>query len=215
MPHQPITVMAECQQPATPPGTRPATPPAETPISPPALATAAPAPSPVRPNPRFALPPHCSVSLFDSRAEADAATTDLRSIVQASLTELVPNPPDVRMGTVMSTTRGEGASPHIAIRTYDGCKDAQELDRRVGAHLLPTLHAMPGFRSYSTADLGEGRVASISLFDSAANAASAHALAGPPVAAHLAGMVPTPPEELVGRVMSEIRACRPTDNGVG
>ena len=83
------------------------------------------------------------------------------------------------METVMSTTRGEGPPPRIAIRAYDGCKDAQELDRRVGAHLLATLRAMPGFRGYSTADLGEGRVACISLLDSAANAANDHALAGP------------------------------------
>ena len=76
----------------------------------------------------------------------------------------------------MSTTRGEGPPPRIAIRAYDGCKDAQELDRRVGAHLLATLRAMPGFRGYSTADLGEGRVACISLLDSAANAANDHAL---------------------------------------
>lgn len=145
----------------------------------------------------------CSVSLFDSRAEADAATAEARGIVQATLTDLVPNPPEVRMGVVMSSVRGEGGPSHIAIRTYDGCKDAQELDRRIGAHLMPTLRAMPGFRGYTTSDLGGGRVASISLFDSAVNADNANAQVRPLVAAHLADMLPTPPEVLVGRVLSE------------
>ncbi len=148
----------------------------------------------------------CSVSLFDSRAEADAATAEARGIVQATLTVLVPNPPEVRMGVVMSTVRGAGEPSHIAIRTYDGCKDAQELDRRIGAHLMPALRAMPGFRGYTTSDLGGGRVASISLFDSAVNADNANAQARPLVAAHLADILSSPPEVLVGRVMSETLA---------
>lgn len=145
----------------------------------------------------------CSVSLFDGRAEAEAATTEARGIVQATLTDLVPNPPEMRMGVVMSSTRTGGAASHIAIRTYDGCPDAQELDRRIATHLMPALRAMAGFRSYATADLGAGRVASISLFDSQANAESATAQVRGLVAEHLKDMVPNPPEVLVGRVMSE------------
>lgn len=145
----------------------------------------------------------CSLSLFDSRAEADAATAEARGIVNTTLTELVPNPPEVRVGVVMSTERAGAAPSHIAIRTYDGCHDPQELDRRIGVRLMPTLRAMPGFRGYTTTDLGGGRVASISLFDSAANADHANAQARPLVAANLADMLSTPPEVLVGRVLSE------------
>ncbi len=147
-----------------------------------------------------------SVSLFDSRAEAETATAEARGLVQTLLTDLVPKAPEVRLGEVMSSTRGEGAPGSIAIRTYRDCADAQALDRRIAAQLMPALRAMAGFRGYTTVDLGGGTVASISTFDTAAHADAANVQVRPLVAAHLADLIKTAPDVLVGRVLSETRA---------
>lgn len=94
----------------------------------------------------------------------------------------------------------------IAIRKYSGCTDPAEINRRIVASLVPVLRAMPGFRSYTTIDIGGGVIASISEFDSRAEAEQATDKARDLVRQTLADLVPNPPEITIGETMSQVRA---------
>ena len=93
----------------------------------------------------------------------------------------------------------------IAIRKYSGCKDPAEINRRIVASLVPILRKMPGFRSYTTMDIGGGVVASISEFDSRADAEYANNQARELVRQTLTDLVPNPPEITVGETLSQVR----------
>lgn len=95
---------------------------------------------------------------------------------------------------------------HITIRKYAGCKNVKETDRIAMAELLPVLRAMPGFRSYTIVDTGNGSIASIGVFDSAASAEAANARAREVVArTGMAALLPNPPEITVGEILSDAR----------
>ena len=94
----------------------------------------------------------------------------------------------------------------IAIRKYSGCKDPAEINRRIVASLVPFLREMPGFRSYTTMDIGGGVIASISEFNTRAEAEQATEKARDLVRQTLSELVPNPPEVTIGETMSQIRA---------
>ena len=93
----------------------------------------------------------------------------------------------------------------VSIRKYAGCKDVQELNRRVVAVLVPVLRASPGYQSYAVVDLGNNAVASISMFDTREQAESATLQARELVQKHLSDLVPNAPEVTIGEVLSESR----------
>ena len=43
-----------------------------------------------------------SIGTFDSKASADAANATARGVVQKSMAKLLPNPPDITVGEVLS-----------------------------------------------------------------------------------------------------------------
>ena len=43
-----------------------------------------------------------SIGTFDSKASADAANASARGVVQKSMAKLLPNPPDITVGEVLS-----------------------------------------------------------------------------------------------------------------
>src|ERR1700690_420829 len=55
------------------------------------------------------------------------------------------------------------------IATYAFTGDAHELGRRAEAGILPILKSQPGFKSYSVA-IGDGKVLSVSAWDTRADA---------------------------------------------
>lgn len=93
----------------------------------------------------------------------------------------------------------------ISFRTYEGCRDARELDRRVMEALIPKLRRFDGFHSYSIVDLGNKRVMSISVFDTRAQAEEATMQVRSLVREHLSDLLPNPPEVMIGEVLSESR----------
>jgi hypothetical protein len=50
------------------------------------------------------------------------------------------------------------------IRKYAGCPDVQEANRRIQA-VVQTITDLPGLQSYGVVDLGDGQLATVSLFD--------------------------------------------------
>jgi hypothetical protein len=46
-----------------------------------------------------------SISVFDTRDDAESATTRVRTIVQEHLADLLPNPPEVMIGELLSKHR--------------------------------------------------------------------------------------------------------------
>lgn len=95
---------------------------------------------------------------------------------------------------------------HVTIRKYPGCTNVKEVDRIAVAELLPMLRTVPGFRSYTIADTGNGSVTSIGVFDSAASAEAANARAREVVArTGMAALLPNPPEITIGEILSDSR----------
>ena len=71
------------------------------------------------------------------------------------------------------------------VATYTFTGDAQVLGRRAEAGILPILKAQPGFKSYSVA-IGDGKVLSVSAWDSRADAETGSAAVASWVAENMA-----------------------------
>jgi hypothetical protein len=93
----------------------------------------------------------------------------------------------------------------VSIRKYDGCHDVAALNRRVQEVLTPAIKGMKGFRSYAVVDLGDGSVASISMFETRQDAEAANQSVRPLVQQNLLDLVPNPPVVMVGEVLSEAK----------
>lgn len=94
----------------------------------------------------------------------------------------------------------------MAIRRYEGCPDARELDRRIRVTVMPLVRVVPGMLSYSVVDFGGGRVATVSVYDSWEHAEGSTAEVAALVKAHLADLLPGPPEVMVGEVVASYEA---------
>ncbi len=95
---------------------------------------------------------------------------------------------------------------YVTIRKYPGCKDVKEVNRVAMAELLPVLRTVPGFRSYTIVNTGNGSIASIGVFDSLASADAANQRAREVVArTSMATLLPNPPEITVGDVLGDAR----------
>jgi hypothetical protein len=90
----------------------------------------------------------------------------------------------------------------VSIRKYDGTGSAADIDRVAQSDLVPVLKAQPGFISYSILDLGTGSVASISIFDTKAQAEGANQSAREAVERVFKDLLPNPPTIIMGEVVS-------------
>lgn len=95
---------------------------------------------------------------------------------------------------------------YLTMRKYPGCKDVKEVNRVAMAELLPVLREVPGFRSYTIVDTGNGSIASIGVFDSQAAAETANTRAREVVQrTSMNSLLPNPPEITVGEVLGDAR----------
>ena len=85
----------------------------------------------------------------------------------------------------------------IAIRKYTGCKNVQEVNRRVVGNVIPALQGYPGYQSYSFVVLGNDTVASISAFETREHAESVNQLVQEIVQRSLSDLLPNPPEVMI------------------
>jgi hypothetical protein len=93
---------------------------------------------------------------------------------------------------------------YAAIRTYETI-DAGEVTRRANRGFVPILCGTPGFISYDIVDGGDGKLASISVFEERAGAEQSTRRAAEWVADNLAELVEHAPVILAGEVTVEVR----------
>jgi hypothetical protein len=93
---------------------------------------------------------------------------------------------------------------YAAIRTYE-TTDAGEVTRRANHGFVPILRGTPGFIAYYIVDGGDGRLASISVFEDKAGADESTHRAAEWVADNLAELVEHAPMVLAGEVAIEAR----------
>jgi hypothetical protein len=87
---------------------------------------------------------------------------------------------------------------HTVIRRYEGVEDSAELARRAVDEFGPQLQCQAGFQGYWFVDAGNGVVATISVFETAQQAADSTEAAAGWVADNLAELVPNPPQVTAG-----------------
>ena len=89
----------------------------------------------------------------------------------------------------------------VVIRRYAAGARASEVARRVGEGLVPVLAKLPGFRAYYCFVGEDGRPVSVSIVDSRAAAVAANERVREWVAAHMADLIPDPPEVAMGEML--------------
>jgi hypothetical protein len=104
---------------------------------------------------------------------------------------------------------------HAAIRRYQvepGSVD--EIIRRVNEGLVPRIKEVSGFQAYYALDGGDGRLASVSVFEDQAGAEESTRVAGDYIRQNMASLLPDPPEVLQGEVVAHEAASALPVGGV-
>jgi heme-degrading monooxygenase HmoA len=87
---------------------------------------------------------------------------------------------------------------YTVIRRYEGLTDADEVVKRAAEEFGPTLASRPGFQGYYLVKAGGGVIASISVFESQAEAEASTAAAADWARERLAELAPNPPQVTAG-----------------
>jgi hypothetical protein len=98
---------------------------------------------------------------------------------------------------------GKEERMHAAVRIYQvdpGSVD--EFKRLVNETFLPIIKEAPGFQAYYSLDTGDGRIASVSVFDDRAGAEASTKMAADNIRQNMASGAPIPPEVLEGEVFA-------------
>ena len=92
---------------------------------------------------------------------------------------------------------------HAAVRIYQVDPDkVDEFKQRVNETFMPIIKEAPGFRAYYSLDTGDGRIASVSVFDDRAGAEASTKMAADNIRQNMASVAPIPPEVLEGEVFA-------------
>ena len=105
---------------------------------------------------------------------------------------------------------------HAAIRQYrvaPGSVD-EEMIRRINEGFLPIIQEASGFRAYYALDAGDGRFATVSVFEDRAGAEESTRMAADWIRENMASLFPEPPEVLQGEVVSHGAASAGPVSGV-
>ena len=92
---------------------------------------------------------------------------------------------------------------HAAIRQYQGAPGSvdEEMIRRINEGFLPIIQEASGFRAYYALDAGDGRFATVSVFEDRAGAEESTRMAADWIRENMASLFPNPPEVLQGEVV--------------
>ena len=104
---------------------------------------------------------------------------------------------------------------HAAIRRYQvdpGSVD--EIIRRVNEGLVPRIKEVSGFQAYYAVDAGDGRLASVSVFEDRAGAEESSRVAADWIRQNMASLFPNPPEVLQGEVVAHEAASAGAVSGI-
>ena len=94
---------------------------------------------------------------------------------------------------------------HAIVRRYEGVDQSRtdELTKKVGETLLPSLSKLPGFEGYYLIEAGNGVMSSIGLFDTSAQADESTRVAATWVREEkLETALPNPPKITGGEVIA-------------
>jgi hypothetical protein len=94
---------------------------------------------------------------------------------------------------------------HATVRRYEGIDQTKkdELTRKVGETLMPTLSKLPGFNGYFLIESGNGIFTSVGLFDTSAEGDESTRVAANWVRDEkLETMFPNPPKVTAGEVIA-------------
>ncbi len=148
-----------------------------------------------------------AISIFDSEQAALASNIAAADFVAENLTQYLPSDPSVtagRVGIASLADLHDGANliddrAFASVRVYDGVDPADhaEITRRVNAGFLPIMRGSDGFIAYLLLPAGD-RLAAVSVFTTAEQAAASNDAAKEFVAEALAPLLPNPPLILQG-----------------
>jgi hypothetical protein len=92
---------------------------------------------------------------------------------------------------------------HVSVRRYvTDPRSVNEVMRRIGEEFVPIISKAPGFLNYHVLDVGNGVLASISMFENKAGAEESNRLAADWVKT-LGSLLPNPPQITAGDVVVE------------
>jgi hypothetical protein len=94
---------------------------------------------------------------------------------------------------------------HATVRRYEGIdqNSKDELTRKVGETLMPSLSKLPGFNGYYLIESGNGVFTSVGLFDSSIQAEESTRVASSWVIDQkLESILPNPPKVTTGEVIA-------------
>ena len=89
---------------------------------------------------------------------------------------------------------------YIAVRRYEGVKDPQKVRQVVKEGFVPILSEMPGFVAFYWVDVGDGVVASTSVYEHKHAEEQSTIEAREFVQEYLAPLMPNPPQVTAGEV---------------
>ena len=104
---------------------------------------------------------------------------------------------------------------YAAIRRYQvepGSVD--EVKRGIGEDFLPTIKEVSGFQAYYVVDAGDGRLATVSVFEDRAGAEESTRMAADWIRQNMASLIPNPPEVLEWEVVVHEEASAGPVSGV-
>jgi hypothetical protein len=79
---------------------------------------------------------------------------------------------------------------HTTVRKYEGVSDPEEVARKIQQGFVPLIAGMPGFVEYFCADLGQGAILTVSVFQDLAHAIESNQLAAGWVAMNIPSLLP-------------------------
>ena len=104
---------------------------------------------------------------------------------------------------------------HVAIRIYRvDPGSVGEFKRLVNETFLPIIKEAPGFQAHYSLDTGDGRIASVNVFDDRAGAEASTKMAADNMRENMASVAPNPPEVLEGEVFATEAASAGALGGV-
>jgi hypothetical protein len=89
---------------------------------------------------------------------------------------------------------------YIAVRRYEGVSDVQKVRQLVDEGFVPIISEIPGFVAFYWVDVGDGVVASTSVYEHKHAEEQSTIEAREFVQEHLAPLMPNPPQVTAGEV---------------
>lgn len=151
-----------------------------------------------------------AISIFDSEASALASNENAREFVAENLTAYLPSAPAIVSGRVGIASLADvndaanlidDAPVFVSIRVYDGVDpmDRDEIVRLVDPEFLSIMRESDGFVAYYLLPAGD-KLAAVSIFDSAEQAAASNEKARDYVAEFMAPLLPNAPMIVEGHI---------------